>query len=89
MPAHIWVRENGKDADGVVDRALHRVIVEGGIVAPVAEVEMLCNPGPQRLRLPNVSANMFVKPEDPIQVDCTRVGAEIAAYGLEPVVLLG
>ena len=61
MAAHIRRWEDGQHADGVVDGRLQRVVVQRGVVASVAEVEVLGDAGPQRCRLADVDAHALVE----------------------------
>lgn len=55
--------------------------MQGGVVAPVAEVEMLRDSVPDGGSLPDVQTHALVEPEDAVEVDCAVIRTKIAANG--------
>ena len=59
--------------------------MQAGVVAPVAEVEVLCYARPEGGGLPDVKTHVFVEAEDAVYVDGTRVCTQIALYAFQSV----
>lgn len=58
------------------------MVVQAGVIAPVAEVEVLRYAQAQRAGLPDVQAHALIKPENAVEVDYAGLSAEIALYAL-------
>jgi len=83
MIPHPTPREHSKHADGVIDRSLQRMVVQARIVAPIAEVQMLRDSGPQGGGLSNVDTHALVQAQNAVEVDGAHIAAQVSAYEFE------